>query len=186
MGTVGHHSRNSYPLQAALARALEWELPLGELRPLVADVASGVSNYEEADSPGTIVSYGLEWRLEVVVTPKGDSPAPPASPTAARPVQLGLYLENSFRFVPKPPAACKLVGLSFRLEAARPEAGLPPLKKVEEQTDEAAPNMVWGWPAFFPALASGSVDDPALAPFVHTGPGGAKVLRLRAEVLGLE
>jgi hypothetical protein len=173
-------------VQAAPARAVEWELPLGELRLLVANVASGKSDFKKHTSPGTIVSYGLEWRLQVEVKPKGDSPPPPPPPTAARPVQLGVYLRNSFRFVPTPPAACKLTGLSFRLEAARPGARLQPLRMESEQDDKASPDDGVGWRTFFPALAGGSVDDPALAPFVHTGLGGAKVLRLRGEVLGLE
>jgi hypothetical protein len=173
---------------------MEWELPLGKLRPLVADVALDKSGLEAAASPGSIVSYGLEWRLKVQVKPSGDSPPPPASPTAPppatpnpRPVQLGLFLVNSFRFVPEPLEACKLVGLSFRIEAARPGAGLQPLRAEVKQWDKASPNVGSGSRAFFPALAGGSVDDPALAPFVHTAPGSrAKVLRLRAEVLGLE
>ncbi len=174
-------------MQAAPARALEWELPLGELRLLVADVASGASEKKQVNSPGTIVSHGLEWRLKVQVWPSGDSPEPPPATPNPRPVQLGLFLVNSFRFVPTPPAACKLVGLSFRIEAARPGAGLQPLRMEVKQADGASPNFGWGWPAFLPALAGGSVDAPALAPFVHTALGSrAKVLRLRAEVLGLE
>ncbi len=169
------------PLQAAPARALEWELPLEELRALVADVASGKSKSKAGSSPGTIVSHGLEWWLVVEVTPNVTGWL-----ASRRPVQLGLFLVNSFRFVPEPLAACELVGLSYRIEAARPGARLQPLRMEEEQWDKASPNSISGLRAFL-TVASGSVDDPALAPFVHTALGSrAKVLRLRGEVLGLE
>jgi hypothetical protein len=193
------------PLQASPARALEWEVPLEELRPMVAEVASGESEKGGVTSPGAIVSHGLEWRLQVLAS----APAAAAAPAAAtRPVQLGLFIMNSVRFaVPSPPAACTLTGLSCRLEAARAaqpagDAGavaggrqgqragaaapLGPLSKEMSVSDISEHNRGLGWPTIFPDLASGSVDDPALAPFVHTGPGGAKVLRLRVEGLGLE
>ncbi len=209
-------------------------MPLEQLRPLVDGVVAGVSGFEKFasasgglavvhPSPCSFVSHGLEWRLQVQATPvASDAAAAPAA--ATRPVQLGLFIMNSVRFaVPRPPAACTLTGLSFRLEAARvhgegqpavaaaaaPGAGgLPagadaaaagaaaqpageaagpePRKMEMKVTDKVPHNSGLGWPAFFAALATGSVDDPALAPFVHAGPGGAKVLRLRGEVLGLE
>ncbi len=187
------------PLQASPARALEWEVPLEQLRPLVDAMASDAVAMA-ACSPGTIVSHGLEWRLKVQASPvASDAAAVPATAT---------FIVNSLQFaVPLPPAACTLTGLSYRVEAARsaqPEgdaaageggrrgqraaAGAPlgPLSKEMPVSDTAPHNSGWGWLAFFPVLQSGSVDDPVLAPFVHTGPGGVKVLRLRVVGLGLE
>jgi hypothetical protein len=176
------------PAQAAPARALEWELPLEELRALVAGVAAGGSQRAATRSPSIIVSHGLVWRLKVVAKPAASDlhppPQLPAAPT--RPVQLGLFLMNSFELaVPTPPEACTLTGHSYRLEAARNGGGRP-LRKDGTQPDNAKPNQGVGTASFFPALPSGSVDDPALAPFVHAGPGGAKMLRLRAEGLRLD
>jgi hypothetical protein len=194
-----HRARScnaSFTLQGAPARALEWELPLEELRALVAGAALG--GIEGGASPSTIMSHGLEWLLEVEAMPAASGPAPPqlpAAPTSAaptRPVQVGLYLQNNVRYVPDLPTTCTLTGLSFRLEAVRDAgdaaagAGGQRSRVGQKQELGCLPNSGRGWPDFFPILTSGSVDDPALAPFLHTGPGGAKGLRLRGEVLGLE
>ncbi len=184
-------------------------------------VASGRSQRTTIHSPCTIVSHGLEWLLKVQPS-ASDAAAAPAA--ATRPVQLGFFLMNSFQFaVPQPPHACKLIGLSFRLEAARLEGqpagaadaaaagggrpGVPGRAgragrggagvqvgpwsvgrgaSEWKQSDMARPDGGVGHSCLFPILTSGSVDDPSLAPFVHAGPGGAKMLRLRGEVLGLE
>ncbi len=182
------------PLQDAPARALEWDLKLEELRPLVAEVASGASGCQNLYSSRKIVSYGMEWELVADVNARY---APPTSAPSARPVEVGLWVLNHFGSVPKLHEACMLTGLSYRLEAARaqpadgagaqPRRPAGPARRLEKKREDCCrPGGFNGWFRFFPVLASGSVDDPALAPFVHTGPGGVKVLRLRAEVLGLE
>ncbi len=76
----------------------------------------------------------------------------------------------------------------FRPELARHSGG-GPLSRDDSLDDSilCSPGSGWGYPAFL-ELPSGTVADPALAPFLHPASDGSggKALRLRGAATAME